>query len=885
MNRAWALPFTEVLGGLGVGAEEGLTPAEAGAGLETHGPNRLREVKKRSVWLILAGQFKSLIVALLAAAAVLSFAFGEILEGWAILAVILINAAIGFYTELRAMRSMEALYRLGTMSTKVRRGGEVVEVAAERLVPGDIVILEGGDIVTADLRLVTASKLQADESALTGESMPVGKTTDELDEATPLAERANMLYKGTFLTRGSGEAVVVATGMETELGRISSLVEEAEREATPLEKRLNRLGHRLIWATLAVAAAIAGTGMLTGKEVFLMVETSIALAVAAIPEGLPIVATIALARGMLRMAQKNALIKRLSAVETLGATNVIYTDKTGTLTENRMTVTRIVLSSGGVEVGAGGDGRGGSFRRSGEILDPGKDDLLRKALTVAVLCNNAALGAGGGGVGDPLEVALLEAASKAGVLRERLAAGMPEVREEAFDSDIKMMATFNEDRGRYGVSVKGAPEPVLAACTSVETEGGGREMERGDREMWFALNEEMAGEGLRVLALAAKTIGDIHSNPYEGLGFIGLVGMLDPPRGEVRGVLDTCRGAGIRVVMVTGDQAVTARNVGLAVGLIREESADVVSGGELEDIGSLSEPERLRLLEARIFARVSPKQKLDLIALRQESGAVVAMTGDGVNDAPALKKADIGVAMGLRGTQVAREAAHMILKDDSLSTIVTAVEQGRVIFDNIRKCILYLLSCNISEIMCVAAASLVNAPLPILPLQILFLNLITDVFPALALSVGEGDPGVMKRPARDPREPLLARRHWFAVAWYGLAITVSVLGAFALAIFRLEMDPAHAVTVSFLTLAFAQLWHVFNMRERGTGFLRNEISRNVFVWAALLLCCALLFAAVYVPGLALVLKLADPGLRGWLVVLGMSLIPFLAGQLSKPNRP
>jgi P-type Ca2+ transporter type 2C len=829
-------------------------------------------------------------VLLLVAAAAVSFAFGEWVEGIAIVVVVIINAAIGFFTELRAVRSMEALKKMGRVSTKIRRRGQVREVGAEELVPGDIVLIDGGDIITADLRLVEASKLQANESALTGESAPVSKQVAALPDDTPLAERANMLFKGTAVTRGAGEGVVVATGMETELGRISSLVEEAEDESTPLEKRLDQLGRKLIWITLVIAAAVAVIGIVRGKDLFLMIETSIALAVAAVPEGLPIVATIALARGMRRMADRNALVNRLAAVETLGGTNVICTDKTGTLTENQMMVTRLAMASG--EIGISGEGlaREGEFRRNGGSVDPAADGLLRQALEVGVLCNNASLPEreteddSSGTIGDPVEVALLVAGAKAGLRRPELVDRMPEAREEAFDSDVKMMATFHEQEDRFRVAVKGAPEPVLDASDLLLTEEGPTELTDELRQRWLDRNREMAEQGLRVLALASKTVDSTEAAPYEALEFLGLVGFVDPPREELKEAIAACRDAGIRVVMVTGDQPATALHIGRALGLINGDEADVIHGRDLRSLAEGSPEERRRILEAPILARVSPEQKLDLIAVHQQNNATVAMTGDGVNDAPALKKADIGIAMGRRGTQVAREAADMVLKDDAFSTIVAAVEQGRVIFDNIRKFVLYLLSCNLSEIMTVGLASLFNAPLPILPLQILFLNLVTDVFPALALGVGEGDPHVMKRPPRDPGESIMTRRHWYRMGGYGLLITAAVLGALALALKWLGMAREQAVTVSFLTLAFAQLWHVFNMRDRESNLLRNEITRNRYVWGALSLCILLLLLAVYLPGLSDVLKVADPGPSGWALVAVMSLLPLVLGQIGKMIR-
>jgi Ca2+-transporting ATPase len=882
--KPWARPWQKLVTELDVSVAKGLDPSKVEERRSQFGPNRLREVKPQSGWAILVNQFKNLIVAFLLAATAVSFAFGEHIEGAAIAVVILINAAIGFITELRGIRSVEALRKMGDVVSRVRRNGHVSEILAEEVVPGDIVVLEGGDIVTADLRLIMASKLQTDESVLTGESVPVDKRADSLSKDTALAERFNMLFKGTILNRGSGEAVVVGTGMHTELGKISSLVEETQDEVTPLERRLNQLGRRLIGITLAIAGLVSVAGIVAGKETFLMIETGIALAVAAIPEGLPVVATLALARGVWRMAHHNALVKQLSAVETLGATSVILTDKTGTLTENRMTVTRLFLGSGTIEVDGGGVKAG--FRRNGEPVDASQDRSLREALEIGVLCNNASFHPAiqtddTKSVGDPLEVALLAAGARAGINRQDLIENMPEVREEAFDSTIKMMATFHQNADRCRVAVKGAPEPVLEVCATVLEGDDQREISGRDRVQWLERNDKMAEAGLRVLAFATKSVGTCEASPYENLIFVGLVGLLDPPRKEVKGAIDLCKEAGIRVIMATGDQPVTARTIGLTLGLVDEENASVIHGKDLRAAKELSQEEQRRLLEVPLFARVSPEQKLDLIAIHQRHGAIVAMTGDGVNDAPALKKADIGIAMGQRGTQVAREASDMILRDDSFSSIVVAVEQGRIIFNNIRKFVLFLLSCNVGELMTLTVATLANAPLPLLPLQILFLNLVTDVFPALALAAGEGNPGIMKRPPRDPGEAIVTREHWRAVAAYGFVMTASVLGALALALMWLKMDQKRAVTISFLTLAFTQLWHVFNMRDSGSAFIRNDITTNPFVWGALALCAGLLVGTVYLPGLSHVLKVTDPGITGWTLVGIMSLIPFLFGQAVK----
>jgi Ca2+-transporting ATPase len=854
--------------------------------LRRYGPNRLRRIERRSSWRILWEQFASLIVALLVVAAAVAFAFDETIEGLAIVAVIFINAAIGFATERRAVRSMEALRELGSTQATMRRGGATLSLPASELVPGDLVVLDAGDMLTADVRLLSGSRLEVDESALTGESLPVAKDPEPAAADAPLAERTSMLFKGTAVTRGSGEGVVVATGMATELGRISSLVEEALPQTTPLEKRLDRLARRLIGLTLVIAALVAVTLIASGRGLYVAVEIAIALAVAAIPEGLPIVATLALARGMWRMARRNALVRHLAAVETLGSTTVILTDKTGTLTENRMTVVELRLAGARVELEGAGLETSGRFRIGEATLEPAAHPVLLEALRAGVLCNNGTLGRSSDGeiraTGDPTEVALLVAGAKAGLEREELLREWPELRELAFDPDTKRMATLHGAGGEGFAAVKGAPETLLDRCASVRTPDGAPPLSDADRSAWRRRADEMAATGERVLALATARIGSPAAFDFEELVLLGLVGIFDPPRERVRDAIDACQDAGIRVVMVTGDHGATAWSVASAVGLIDPEPGEpiaFVDGRTLPTLEKLAEAELRDLLDAPVIARATPKQKLDLIELHQRHGAVVAMTGDGVNDAPALRKADIGIAMGKRGTQVAREAADMVLRDDELGTIVTAVAQGRAIFANIRRFVVYLMSCNVSEILAVGLAALAQGPLPILPLQILFLNLVTDVFPALALGVCEGGPASMREAPRDPREPVLLRRHWRQIFRLGGVIALSVLGALAASILWLAQSRHQATTTAFLTLALAQLWHVFSMRDRGSGWIRNEITRNPWVWGALALCVALLLLAVYWPPLALVLSVADPGASGWALAIGMSLVPLAVGQM------
>lgn len=875
-EEPWAASAEDVLGALDT-AREGLPPDEAKRRLDRYGPNRLHEIERRSIWAILWEQLASLIMLLLITAMVVSFFMGEFVDGIAIAAVIVINTAIGFFTEWKAVRSMEALREMGKVKVRVRRGGEEQRLSAEALVPGDVVVLGEGDVVPADLRLIEAETLEIDESALTGESVPVAKTTERVAAATELVDRTGMAYRGTAVTRGSGAAVAIATGMETELGAISEMVERAGEGDTPLEKKLDRLGRHLVWLTLAVSAAVIVSGVLAGRDLYLMLQTGIALAIAAIPEGLPIVATVALSAGMWRMLQRNALIRRLSSVETLGATTLICTDKTGTLTENRMTARTLALPTGHVEMPTG---ERNDFMLDGEAIEPDTHEALRRAIEVAVLCNDARLGdEESDEQGDPMEVALLDLGRRAGWPKEALETQHPRVRVEAFDSDTKMMATYHEADDDLFVAVKGAPEAVLEASTHLLGPDGPEELNDEARQRWAEENEALAEDGLRVLGLARKTSTTEQDEPYKDLCFLGHVGLLDPPRRDVREVIERCQRAGIRVVMVTGDHPATAVNVGRAVGISSDVGPEAIRGADFVDPDKASDEQRRNLLRADVFARVTPEQKLDLIDLHQENGEIVAMTGDGVNDAPALRSADIGVAMGERGTEVAQEAADMVLQDDEFSTIAAAVEQGRGIFENIRKFVIYLLSGNVGEILAVGAAATAGTALPLLPLQILYINILNDVFPALALGLGKGASRVMDEPPRDPEEAVITRTSWYAIGGYGILIALTVLGVFFYALWGLGLSETEAVTISFLTLSITRLVHVFNMRRPDSGLVNNEISRNPYVWGALALCIGLLLVAVYVPFLADILRVTAPGVGDWLLIVGGSLVPLIVGQV------
>ncbi len=860
---------------LAVDPDIGLSDSEIAGRRVRFGPNTLKRQRRTSVGEIVLNQLRSPIVLLLLAATALALVVGEFVDAAAIIAVLLLNTAIGFVTEYRAVRSMEALQRLTARSVRVRRSDRVAVIPADDLVPGDVVILEAGDVVAADMRVLAAANLASDESALTGESLPVAKSADAVAADTSLAERTSMLHKGCAVTRGTGEALVVAAGMGTELGRITKLVAESEPERSPLEHQLQRLSRDLIWITLVVAAVVAGAGILAGGELALMLETAVALAVAAIPEGLPIVATLALARGMLRMARHDALISRLSAVETLGATTVVMTDKTGTLTENRMHVDRIVTPAGEIAFHR----NDGTFTLGGKAMAVDNDPDLAALLTTIALCNNASLDDSvAGGSGDPMEIALLEAAAAGGRQGDALDDTYPEVREHAFDETIKMMATVHRDGDGYRVAVKGAPEAVLETVSTVAARDGDTAFGPDIKRQWAGTCDLLAAQGLRLLAVAGKTVSDADAPPYEDLTLHGIVALNDPPRADVPDALAATRGAGVKVVMVTGDHASTARSIARSIGLVGDD-ATVMNGTDLKPLDDLATGERDDVRGIRLFSRVAPEQKLDLVALHQEAGEIVAMTGDGVNDAPALKKAEIGIAMGRRGTEVAREAADMVLRNDAFATIVEAIREGRIIYTNIRRFSTYLLSCNLSEILVVGLAVAAGAPLPLLPLQILFLNLVTDVFPALALGTIEAGRDVLARAPRDPVEPILATRQWRGIVLHGMTIAAVTLTALAIG-YQSGLRGDEITTMCFYTLALAQLFHVFNMRNWRERLLVNPLTRNRYVWLAIVLCLVILVVATLEPTVSGALRITPLPGDAWIAIIALSIVPVIVRELA-----
>jgi Ca2+-transporting ATPase len=866
-NKFYTQTIDEIKDHFNVDPVKGLSAKEVKKRRKKFGPNKLKEKKEKSLWQLLLDQLKSAVIYLLVAAVIVSFLFGDIPEAIAIMVVILLNTGIGFYMEFQARKSMKALQEMEKMTSTVLRDGKEKVIDAEMIVPGDIILLEAGNLVPADARIINSSELQVNESALTGESVPVNKKTEKVKEVASLGDRFNMVYKGTAITMGNGKAIVTGTGMDTEMGGISEMVSREDKESVPLNIKLNKLSKRLVWIVVGMAAAYGVLGYLTGQNLHIIAQTSIAWAIAAIPEGLAIVATIALAKGMLRLARDHVVVKKLAAVETLGETTVILTDKTGTLTENKLNVSQFYFYN---------------ERREKDKIEkfPGENSVFGKIMKVALLCNNAELGEDGN-KGDTLEIALLEYAE---YLEEGITAlyrkKFERIDEDPFDSESMMMSTLHNDNGKYFAAVKGAAAAILDRCNKVSKKDGEENLGNEDRKKWLEENDAMSADGLRTIALAYKET-DKKEKFDEDLILLGLIGFIDPPREDVKEAIKTCLNAGIRVVMVTGDHAETAKNIALQVNITDKKDPVAYTGKDVEDYLNKERPDREKFATSRIFARVDPGQKLDILKLFQDAGEVVGMTGDGVNDAPALKKADIGIAMGQRGEQVAKEVADMVLKNDDFPSIVTAVRQGRIIFNNIRKFIIYQLSYHLSEILVIAAVSFSIFLLPLRPLQLLFLNLLTDVFPALALGIGKGRSHVMKEKPKDPDTPILTGNSWKMITIYGSIIAAYVIGAYFFGLYILEVSEEIANNIAFFALAFTQLFHVFDMRDSDEKLFINQVTKNKWVWMAITFCAAVLLAAYFIPGLNTLLSFQPMGLGPWLLVVGTVVISIFTIQVFK----
>ncbi|MBW4083964.1 calcium-translocating P-type ATPase, SERCA-type [Paenibacillus sp. S150] len=905
----------------GVHPGSGLSGEDAAERLKENGHNELSEGKAISPLTLLLNQFKDFMVLVLMGATLVSGLLGEYLDAITIIAIIMLNGVLGFVQEFRAERSLRALKQLSAPSAKVLRDGKLEHIPAKMLVPGDIILLESGDRIPADVRWLQCSALYAEESALTGESLPVSKHSEVIHaEEIPLGDQKNIGFMGTMVTRGTGRAIVVRTGMDTEMGKIADLILNTESQETPLQHRLEQLGKILIYVSLGLTIVVVAAGILHGQPVPAMFLAGVSLAVAAIPEGLPAIVTIALALGVQRMIKRKAIVRKLPSVETLGCASVICSDKTGTLTQNKMTVTRMWSAGRNLEVTGEGYAPFGQVLQKGKPVDLKNDQSLRRMLQIGALCSNAEIletfpeemrgkrkGKEKGGEadknmssqsvwelkGDPTEGALVALSAKMGLTAQSLAVTYARETEFPFDSERKLMSVVVSHPGGRMICTKGAPDVLLNCCSYMLWEGTVVPCTPTLRQKVLEANEEMASGALRVLGLAYRDMrsGEVAGSEKEAecqLVFAGLAGMIDPPRREVRDAISVTRRAGIKTVMITGDHGTTAEAIAHQLGIL-QRGGTVLTGSQLTrmDDDALDKVSD----NVYVYARVSPEHKLRIVKSLQRHGHVVAMTGDGVNDAPAIKAADIGISMGITGTDVTKEASSLILGDDNFSTIVAAIEEGRNIYENIRKFIRYLLASNVGEILTMFFAMMLGLPLPLVPIQILWVNLVTDGLPAMALGVDQAEKDLMEHKPRGAKENIFARRLGWKIISRGLLIGLCTLAAFWL---TLRIDPSspqqliRAQSVAFATLVMAQLIHVFDCRSSRSVFHRNPF-QNKYLVLAVLSSVLLMLAVMYLPPLQPVFKTVPLSFREWCLVLVTAGIPtFLMGAGSvwggKKNR-
>jgi Ca2+-transporting ATPase len=842
---------------------DGLRSEEAAKRLEKYGRNELVEKGKQSLLAMVIDQFRDFMILILIAAAVVSGFVGDLADTIAILVIVILNAVIGVVQEYRAEKAMEALKQMAAPVALVFRDGRVTTIPGSEIVPGDLVLLEAGGIVPADMRLTEAAVLKIEEAALTGESVPVEKHTRVLHEALlPLGDRSNMVFKGTVVTYGRGSGIVIGTGMETELGKIATMLQAEEEVKTPLQKRLTVFGKKIAVAILLICAFIFGVGLLRGEAPILMFLTAVSLAVAAIPEALPAVITISLALGARKMVEHNALIRKLPAVETLGSVTTICSDKTGTLTWNRMTVEEVYAN-------------GTLFKSDAPELN--RFDHLLKALALS----NDALPYTHeditGVSGDPTEIALYQVAREHGFIKADLEKEHPRVAEIPFDSERKCMTTIHRWPGGYMALTKGGVDVMLEKAVNVLTE---RKLAPLDADEIIRVNDRMAGDGLRVLAVAARLWNEVPDdlspeNAEQGLTLLGLTGMLDPPREEVRQAVSLCKSAGIRPVMITGDHPLTALSIARRIGIVDDGGA-VMTCRDLDRL-SLEDFES-QVEDIRVYARMIPEQKLKIVRALQDKGQIVAMTGDGVNDAPALKRADIGIAMGITGTDVSKEASHMILLDDNFATIVNAIKEGRMIYDNIRKFIKYLLACNSGEVLTLFLAPILGLPLPLQPIQILWMNLVTDSLPALALAVEPAEGEVMKRPPRDPREGIFAHGLGVFCIWVGLLMAAVCIGV---QYTEVKSGNDDWETMVFTVIVWGQLTTALAVRSEKESLFKLGLFTNKAMLGAIVVGVVLQLAVIYVPFLNPIFDTKPLTAGELLLCTALSFIPFVAIELEK----
>ena len=834
-------------------------------------------------------------VLVLLGATLLSGVLGEYTDALVIIGIVLVNAVLGFMQEYRAEQSLEALRELTAPMARTLRDGVRHEVPAEQLVPGDVVMIEAGDRIPADIRLSEVRQLSVNEAPLTGESEPVVKQAEALEDAgISLGDRYNMAFMGTMAVGGRASGVVVATGMQTEMGRVAHLIQEAEEEDTPLQKRLEQMGRYLVAVCVLICGVVVVLGLAQGLPAYKMFMAGVSLAVAAIPEGLPAVVTIALAVGVQRMVRKNAIVRRLPAVETLGCATVICADKTGTLTQNKMNVREIWVGGQSFQVEGEGYVPQGEFRTGNSQVKPGQEPGLTLALTVAILCNNAQLRKGNAEVkpmwrggraqwdiyGDPTEGALLVAGARAGLWREDLERQLKREGEVPFDGIRKRMSVFYSGGKSPVMYVKGAPEGIMDRCSQIYYADQVVDFSRQLKEKVAAQIESMAGLALRNLAVAYRPVLSLPrnngENMEENLIFIGIFGMMDPPRPEVLPAIQKCHTAGIKTVMITGDHKTTAMAIARMLRLLPPRG-NVMTGAELDQQSDAQLEKAVQ--DTYVYARVTPEHKLRIVRALKRAGHVVAMTGDGVNDAPAVKEADIGIAMGITGTDVTREAASLVLADDNFTTIVNAVEEGRGIYDNIRKFIRFLLVCNTGEILTMLIAMLVGLPMPLKAIQILWINLVTDGLPAMALGVEPTEKGVMERAPRSPQEGILARGLWQKIVGRGTLIGVTTVVVFAWALAQgMELDLAR--TMAFATLIMTQLFYVFDCRSESNGIWQSGLFTNLWLVVAVCFSFGLLLIVLYHPPLSVVFGTMPLYAEHWFIIISASVLPTLINHVA-----
>ncbi|MBN1230548.1 MAG: cation-translocating P-type ATPase [Anaerolineales bacterium] len=914
-NIHWhSLTQEELISKLNTNENEGLSDEEADNRLQKYGPNQLKEAPPTSFLALLWGQFNDFLIMLLIVAAIVSAVLGEYVEAGAIMAIVILNAVLGIVQERRAEQALAALKKMSAPDAQVIRNGIRKTVPSTDVVPGDVVSIEAGNYIPADIRLIESMNLKVEEAALTGESFPIQKDAGLLlPEDAGLGDRKNSAFMGTLVNYGRGKGVVTGTGMETEIGKIATMLQAVENEQTPLQKRLEILGKQLGWAALIICAVVFGVGIIQGNEILDMFMIAVSLAIAAVPEGLPAVVTISLALGMREMVDRNALIRRLSSVETLGSATTIGSDKTGTLTQNEMTVTKVWVDNQFVDVSGIGYAPQGKFLVDGNEISPRDYQGVLTNLWVGALNNDAELlireDENGNPVyriiGDPTEGAMIVAAGKAEKEYKDLFDAYPREQEIPFDSTRKCMTTIhslhapadedispfhNSDKGKTGyvVTVKGAPDVVLKLCSNYQkmddTQGA---MTQEMQDSILGANDQMAKQALRVLAMAYKVVdklpSEISSETIENnLIFVGLQGMIDPPREEVKAAVKVAKKAGIRTVMITGDYPQTARAIAEAIGIF-QPGHEVVTGAELNQMSD--EELQKHIHHVDVFARVSPEHKVRIVQALRNNGEVVAMTGDGVNDAPALKQADIGVAMGITGTDVAKETADMVLTDDNYSSIVSAIEQGRVIYSNIRKFVYYLLSCNMAEISTIFIATLLGAESPLNPIQLLWLNLITDGAPAIALGMEKGDPDIMDQPPRPSDEPIINKRMRTGIVVQTIAITAVTLTAFfighKISGIKFGEYSELASTMAFVTLSFSELLRAFTARSERNSVFKIGVFKNVTMNWAVLVSFVLLISVIYVPFMQNIFDVIPLTLTHWLEIIPLLFFPSIAAEVNK----